>query len=157
MTGDPKQHAFPTVAALLLLTVAAAVCGAGSFAVVAWSVDVDTAWPSAAFATIVVWSGAVLAVIPVAVLGPRSVSHAIAAYMAGMIGRLMFCLAGAVVAVWLLELAAAPTLLSMSATYMVLLVVDVTLIGRYLSGRDSTVEPGAKPDSGKGADVETTA
>ena len=137
MKPDAGQHAFPTAVALLALTVAAVVCGAASFAVIAWSVDLATARSTAPFATIVVWAGTVLAVVPVALLGPRGVSQAIVAYMAGMIGRMLFCLAAALVAVGLLELAAAPTLLSMVAVYMVLLLVDVTLIGRYLSGEDS--------------------
>jgi len=99
----------------------------------------------------------VLATIPVAIVGSRSASAAIFAYLAGMIGRILLCLAAALVGVELMQLPATPALLSMVAIYMVLLLIDVAMVGRYLTGKDSITAPEADSSLGNGADVEVTA
>lgn len=155
MDRKAPQHAFPTVTVVSTLTAAAAVTGAVAFAIAAWTVDPATARSAVLFAVIVVWLASVLAIAPVALLGRRGVTPTIAAYFVGMAGRLLVCLAAALVAVMLLKLPAAPTLLSMVAAYLVLLLVEVTFVGRYLLGMDARIEPvdDAKAAAGTGPEV----
>ena len=137
MDRQIEQNAFPIKAVLFALTVAAVTSGAVAFAVIWWTVDVDEAAAAVPFAAIVVWVGAVLAIVPVALVSQRGTSATISAYLAGMIGRILFCLLGALVGVELLELPSTSTLLSMVGIYLVMLLLDAALISRYLSGSDS--------------------
>ena len=138
-----EQHAFPTAAVLLTLTAAAAVTGAGAFALVSQTVGAAAARPAVLFAVLVAWVSSLLAVVPLALAAARGVTATIVAYFIGMMGRLLICLAAALVAVGLLKLPATPTLLSMAAAYLVLLLIEVAFVGRYLMRRDSMVEPDA--------------
>ena len=153
----PAQHAFPTVAALAALTAAAAATGASAFAIVAQTVEIASARSGVLFAVVVVWVTSLLAVVPVALVGRRGVTATMVAYFAGMAGRMMICLAAALVAVMVLELPATPTLLSMAAAYMVLLLVEVAFVGRHLTGKDSNVEPAAATKLRQGPGAEVTA
>lgn len=145
MDRQLEQNVFPVTAVLLALTSAAVLSGAVAFAVVLWTVDVTEALSAAPFAAIIVWVGAVLAIVPVALVSRRGTSATISAYMAGMVGRILFCLFGALVGVELLELPSTSTLLSMVGIYLVMLLLDAALISRYLRGSDPP------PGSAKGA------
>ena len=153
MDSQLEQDAFPITAALIALTVAAVASGAVAFAVVSWTVDISEASSAAPFAAIIVWIGAVLAIVPVALVSRRGTSATISAYMAGMVGRILFCLLGALAGVELLELPSTSTLLSMVGIYLVMLLLDAALISRYLKGKDP-------PSGGSGdgsSDVEVSA
>lgn len=141
-------HPFPAVTALLALTVMAIITGAIAFFVVKSINDAGTAQSTVGFAILVVWVVSVLAIIPVAVFGPRGVTATMAAYCLGMAGRMLVCVAAALIVVQTRYLPAEPTLLSMLAAYLGMVVVETVIVGRYLRSKDSIAGREAEAKSG---------
>jgi hypothetical protein len=150
-----NAHPFPTVRALIALTVMAVMTGAIAFFVVQSNYGAGTARSIVGFAVLVVWVASVLAIIPVALFGPRGVTATMVAYLSGMAGRLLACVAAALIVVQSQFLPAAPTLLSMGAAYLGMVIVETAIVGRYLRSKDSIGghQAGAKPRSEPRAEV----
>ena len=129
-------HKFPVVQAILVLTAAA--LGGGLVCAAVGSALMETALlvPVVTVATLIPWVAVVLAVLPLAVVGPRGVSATIGAFMIGTGIRLPVCLILGYVLAYRFSMPAAPLLLSMVGLYMCLLIAEVALVGRYLTQKD---------------------
>lgn len=132
MTEPTSHNPFPTVKTVVWMTAAATVTalGVGLFSPqhVVGPVIVG-----------VVWAASLLGLAPVAVFASRGVMHAIGAWFAGMGLRMILCLAVALVAVYKFNWPDLITLMTLAATYLVLLAVEVPLIARYLLRHDDRI------------------
>lgn len=132
------QPAFPIAKVMVCVTLAAILC----LMATAWLVGTvygrtPDVVPVACAAAALVWSSLILAVVPVAVLGPAGVLPAVWGYFIGSALRLLICLVSfGLLTKWTGLLPGKPMAIAMVMMYVPLLFVEATLIGRYVWAKD---------------------
>ena len=133
MNSRDVEHPFPTLRAVLILTGVATACGAAAVAICVTRFDDGAAAAKvAAVTSAVVWFLALLALAPVAILGPSGVMRTVGAYFTGMFLRFTGSLGGYLVVLMLTNLPADPVLYALAGTYLPLLFVEAAIVGRFL-------------------------
>ncbi len=135
---QPSQPAFPIVKASFLLT-ATALLAAGPDAL---GLDAFFGWDGTMRDTLlltglVAWLSALVGLVPVALLGPRGVLPTVTGYFLGMGIRMGACLGAGLLGVYIGGLPAKPVGIALTVFYLPLLLVEVGMVGRYLSHKDA--------------------
>lgn len=130
------QPAFPLSGAVAALSGAAVVAGAGAWVGVPIVLGASARPVILPVATLA-WVTAVLAVVPVALLGRLGVMATVYAYFLGAAARVALCLGGGAVMVRAFDWSALPAAVTLMIVYLPLLFIEAGLVGRYLWTKDS--------------------
>ena len=127
------QPPFPVLAAAGSLTLTAALCGG----LLALAAEGAPARVAVAVTTSALWAMALLALVPVVLMGPRGVMPAVIGCFLGMGLRLLGALGLSLVLLFKTNLPTGPVVRTLILIYLPLLFVEVAFVGRYLWQKDT--------------------
>lgn len=137
MTATDPHPAFPFARAAIALTAATAFMLAQAWWFVPWLCGDQPITRQAVLAVFALaWVASILSIAPVALLGAHGVMAAAYGYFIGMAIRLPLCLAGVIILNRRADMPANALVAALAMSYLPLLAIEATFMGRYLWNKD---------------------
>ncbi len=145
---QPSHPPFAALSATVWLTLTAMVALGLAWLIVPHETVTDTR--GLLLAAAVSWIAALLALAPVTLLGPLGVMATIWGYFIGAGGRIVLCVLAGAMLVKLAHLPAKSVMLTLVVMYLPLLMVEASLVARYLWLKDALAPPKSGQATGNG-------